>query len=42
MEKAEVEVKVKRQTDSCLLNLRLSLNLPIMLADFFSILPGLR
>jgi hypothetical protein len=42
MEKAEVEVKVKHQTDSCLLNLSLSLNLPITLADFFSTLPGLR
>jgi hypothetical protein len=38
MKKAEVEVKVKHRTGSCLLNLSLSLNLPITLADFFSIL----
>jgi hypothetical protein len=36
IEKAEVEVKVKRQTGSCLLNLSLSLNLPITLADFLN------
>jgi len=35
---AEVEVKVKRRTGSCVLNLSLSLNLPRPLADFFSIL----
>jgi hypothetical protein len=34
MKKAEVEVKVKRRTGSCLLNLSLSLNLPITLVDF--------
>ena len=38
MEKAEVEVKGKRQIGSCLLNLSLSRNLPITLAGFFSIL----
>ena len=38
MKKAEVEVKVKRRTDSCLLNLSLSRNLPITLADFWRIL----
>jgi hypothetical protein len=38
MKKAEVEVKVKRRTGFCLLNLSLSLNLPITLAVFFSIL----
>ena len=42
MEKAEVEVEAKYRTGSCVLNLSLSLNLPITLADFFSILPGLR
>ena len=35
---AEVEVKVERRSDSCFLSLDLSLNLPIALADFFSIL----
>jgi len=39
MEKAEAEVKVKRRTGSCLLNLSLNLNLPITLADFVNSLP---
>jgi hypothetical protein len=36
MKKVQVEVKVKRRTGSCLLNLSLSLNLPITLAGFFN------
>jgi hypothetical protein len=36
---AEVEVKVERRPDFLHLSLGLSLNLPITLADFFSILP---
>jgi hypothetical protein len=35
LKKAEVEVKVKRRSGSWLLNLSLSLNLPIKLEDFF-------
>ena len=38
LKKAEVEVKVKRRSGSCLLNLSLSLNLPIKLANCFSLL----
>jgi hypothetical protein len=38
MKKAEVEVTVKGQTGSRLLNLSLSLNLPLKLEGFFSIL----
>jgi hypothetical protein len=38
LKKAEVEVKVKRRGGSSLLNLSLSLDLPITLAGFFSIL----
>jgi hypothetical protein len=38
VKQAEVEVKVKRRTASCLLNLGLSLDLSRALADFFSVL----
>jgi len=39
---AEVEVKVERRSDFVHLSLGLSLNLPITLADFFSILLEMR
>ena len=40
MKQAEVEVKVEQRSDFPHLSFNLSLNLPLTLADFFSILQG--